>query len=114
MSTGSISGNMLIGDFEIPQENHLITINYSSINETVTSARPIGDEFPGLSSNLVDPITAAFYDRHTNQIYFFKGKFLQTAIVTKTQVQGQNLHLREQVFLRQVCTCFYLPEPIMR
>lgn len=52
----------------------MITINYTMPNETVVSTHPIGDEFFGLSSTLLDPITAAFYDRYTNEIYFFKGK----------------------------------------
>ena len=60
----------------LSKANHLISINYTMANETVVSTHPIGDEFFGLSSLLIDPITGAFYDRYTNQLYFFKGKFL--------------------------------------
>lgn len=43
-------------------------------NETVTSVHPIGEEFAGLSSSLLDPITGAFYDRYSNQVFFIKGE----------------------------------------
>lgn len=56
------------------QANHLIAINYTLANETVVSSVPVSDEFPGLVSSLIDPITGAFYDRLTNRLYFFKGK----------------------------------------
>ena len=55
--------------------NHLITINYTMPNETVISTHSIGDEFSGLSSTIIDPITGAFYDRYANELYFFKGRF---------------------------------------
>lgn len=54
----------------------MITINYTLVNETVTSNQLLGDEFFGLSSTIIDPITGVFYDRYENQIFFFKGKFL--------------------------------------
>lgn len=56
------------------QANQLITINYTMPNETAVSKQPIGDEFLGLSSTLLDPITGAYYDQVANQIYFFKGE----------------------------------------
>jgi len=64
----------VFNELYLVSSNQLISINYTQANETSVSSRSISEEFPGLSSTPVDPITAAFYERQMNQVFFFKGE----------------------------------------
>ena len=76
----ALSGHEIDASFRVYNQlylisnDQLIAINYTQANRTQVSSRPLSLEFAGLSSTLVEPITGAFYERHANQLFFFKGK----------------------------------------
>lgn len=55
--------------------NNLLKLTFAR-NKTVISRTILDEQFPGLGSTLLEPITGALFDATRNKIYFFKGEFI--------------------------------------